>query len=97
MRVSDFPSIRASSYGRENPKCWSQIAPMGEKGVPPPPPCVIRSSEQKIKVMTGNLGPKLNFFSLTVDVGVKSKPFGYILSINCHSPFAVKTVTRCMD
>ena len=40
-------------------------APMGGIGGSPPPR-VIRTSEPKIKVMTGNLGPKQNLFSLTV-------------------------------
>ena len=33
MRVSKFPSIRPSRYGRKIRKCWSQIAlgPMAEK------------------------------------------------------------------
>ena len=39
MRVSAFPSIRPSRYGRKKRKCWSQIAlaGMGEKGVPGAP------------------------------------------------------------
>ena len=41
MRVSKLPPIRPSRYGRENGKCWSQIAlaAMREKGVPGHPVC----------------------------------------------------------
>ena len=57
----------AVAYGREKtemlvPNC---IGSYGSKAVSWPP-CVIRISEQKIRVMTGKLGLKLNFFSLTV-------------------------------
>ena len=67
MWVPDSPSFYTSRCGRENRKCWSHftIDSYGEKGGSCPRR-VIRTSEQKIKVMTGKLGPKLKNFSLTV-------------------------------
>ena len=68
MRVSKFPSIRPSCYGREERKCWSQIAlpPMAENRVFAPPPHLIGTSHRKILTIIDFWGPKPNFFSLTV-------------------------------
>ena len=67
MQVSDFSLFCTSRYGCVKRKCWSHftIDSYGGKGGSPSP-CVFRNSEQKINVMTGNLGSKLNFFSITV-------------------------------
>ena len=67
MRVSEFPSTQMLRYGRENRKCWSQIAlaSMGGKQVFFPS-YVIGASCQNIMAPTDCQWPQQNCYSRAV-------------------------------
>ena len=67
MRVTKFQSIRPSRYVREKRQCWSQLSTgaYGRKAVFQPSHQGGPIQEKMIPLFDF-LGPKLNFFSLTV-------------------------------
>ena len=110
MRVSRFPSIWPLRYGREIRKCWSQLSTGAYEGKAVFRPfCLVGPIQEKMIPLFDFLGPKLNFFSLTVcsyDQYLRNGSEKFVLlpytpmvkwDQHCLSLSAVKTATRCTN